>query len=156
MFDNVNLGNISRALQLSRGNDEFQMPEGTQEALQRTGSSYVPPPQPTTPQVPAWVGRMQQGASMLDSAGGGQPKYPGLMNSPMTGASPQSDGDSNTPSHPGLANSPIAGLAKKVVSAVAAYYTGGLSAAAMNVGGQMLSQRNPRAGAMASAAQEFI
>lgn len=130
-----NLGNVGQALKMTGGGAQRSaMPQGVNEALRKTGSSYQVPQQTATSspgmgpqQAPEWVGKAEDGLGLLDMGGGGPlPEPAGVTN---------------------LKNLPAAKLAKKVVGAVAAFYTGGLSAAATNVASNMLSKNNPRAGA---------
>lgn len=53
-----------------------------------------------------------------------------------------------------LMNSNLRKTVKKVASAIASFYTGGLSGAAMNVGSGLVSENNPKAGAIAGAASK--
>ncbi len=145
-----NLGNFGEGLRLPEGTDKAlqiaggagqrtQLPPGTQEALRKTGSSYQLPSQgapasaqaPSQGAAPSWVGNAQQGASLLDAT------------SMIPGAKRANE-------------LPITQLAKKVVGAVAAFYTGGMSAVATNIAGNMLSKNNPRLGAAANAVGSFL
>jgi hypothetical protein len=129
MFD---LGGFDKLLQIT--NDEGgsgRLSPRVNDALRATGSSYQVPEgadQQPSAQLPEGTGQA------LDLLSGGARMPKGLQK---------------------LDSSPVAGLAKKAASAVAAYYTGGLSALATNVGGQVLSQRNPRAGALLGAATKL-
>ena len=145
MFDFANLGNLSGALKATGSNYQLPadaaapaaptasgaIPGNVNSALEAAGASYRVPTDPTSANAaPGWVDSAKKATDAVDSAPADQ--------------NPENE-------HPGLKNSPIAGLAKKVVGAVAAFYTGGASAAAMNVGGQMLSKNNPKLGTAASA-----
>jgi hypothetical protein len=126
-----NLGGFDKMLQLTR--DGEQLPSGVNDALTSTGSSYRVPAEQMGQQSPA---QLPEGAGKaMELLGGGGARKPEAVQH--------------------LESTPVAGLAKKVASAVAAYYTGGLSSLAMNVGGQVLSERNPRAGAALGAATKL-
>lgn len=110
-----NLGGFDKMLSMTRGGGE-PLPLGVNDALKATGSSYRVPAERLVSghgpvQLPEGIGKA------LELLGGEPPVPKGLQK---------------------LDSSPVAGLAKKVASAVAAYYTGGLSSLAMNVGGQAL------------------
>lgn len=145
---NFNLGNWNQALKLSGSNYEVPeqsmqppdpaqarqpfIPNNINDALAVSGSDYRVPQQQAHP----WVMDTQHAASAVDAV-------------PSPQAEGQGDGQT---SYPGLKNSPAADLVRKAASAVAAFYTGGASALAMNAGGQVLSQNNSTAGAAAGAA----
>lgn len=148
MFDFANLGNLSGALQATGSNYQLPasagaagaapaapttIPSNVNGALEASGSSYRVPEAPpdAASKAPGWVDSAQKATEVADAV-------------------PEDTNPENE--HPGLKNSPVMGLAKKVVGAVAAFYTGGASAAAMNVGGQLLSKNNPKLGAAAGAA----
>jgi hypothetical protein len=125
----MNLGGFDKMLNIA---GDRRMPAGVNDALKATGSSYQVPDEMTGPQG---GGQLPEGTGKALSMLGGKPDLPkGLQK---------------------LEGSPVVGLAKKVASAVAAYYTGGLSSLAMNVGGQVVSQNNPRAGALVGAASKL-
>lgn len=124
-----NLGGFDKMLHLANDGD-LQLPAGVNDALRATGSSYRVPAE----RFASGQGRVQlpEGTGKaLELLGGGGPKPAALEH---------------------LESTPAAGLAKKAASAIAAFYTGGASALAMNLGGQVLSRNNPRAGALSGAA----
>lgn len=149
---NLNLGNVGQALQATGSNYKLpegmaqptqapalSMPSGVNDALAVTGSEYRAPVANPAGEMPGWVDSAQEATKVADAL-------------PEPGSA-ESRGEKQ---NPGLKNSPVMGLAKKVVGAVAAFYTGGLSSAAMNVGGQVLSKNNPQAGQAAGAVSSFL
>lgn len=143
---NFNLGNVGNALAVSNsGNGNWQMPNGVNDALRKTGSSYsIPDTSGAAPSVqapaantqpPQWAQQGQQIANALP-AGDGTQEYD----------------ENGKPKAKGLKNSPLVGLVKKAASLVSSFYTGGMSGLAMNAGTQVVSQNNPQAGGALSAA----
>jgi hypothetical protein len=128
-----NLGGFDKMLQLANS-DDLQLPAGVNDALRATGSSYRVP----TERFAGGQGHTQlpEGTGKALELLGSEPPVPKALKK--------------------LDSSPVAGLAKKVAGAVAAFYTGGASAAAMNLGGQVLSQSNPRAGALFGGATKLF
>lgn len=123
MFDNLNLGDW-------------------QSALNKTGSSYQLPADPSASPAVAQTGVPEA------------PAVPGAGDSTKTWAEyaqKANEGAEAADQAPGLKNSPAVGLIKKAASLVAAYYTGGASAALMNGASQVAS--NNGKGGQATAAQ---
>jgi hypothetical protein len=113
--------------------DFTKMGGDVNQALAATGSEY------RVPDAPEWA-----------QAAGGLVGKGGVTN-------PQGPKGPNTPNGPtGLQGAPIVDLVKKVVGAVASFYTGGMASAAINVGGNLAAENNPKAGRAASVAGGFV
>lgn len=134
---NFDLGNIGKALKATGSG--YQLPDdGTAAAAAAPG--FTPPPSVN---------------SALEASGSTY-RVPEPAAEPPEWTGQAQEAAEAAEGSPGLKNSPIVGLVKKAAGAVAAFYTGGASAAAMNVGGQMLSKNNPQAGAAAGAATKLF
>lgn len=150
---NFNLGNMGNALSIANsGNGQWQMPNGVNDALKKTGSSYSIPQQPSAaPRVQAPSSSAQAPAAAV------KPPEWAQQGQQIADALPAGDGtqeydEDGKPKAKGLKNSPLVGFVKKAASLVSSYYTGGMSGLAMNAGSQVVSQNNPQAGGAISAA----
>ena len=113
-----------------------------QNAISKTGSSYQLPADPAA--SPAVAQTATPTPNEMPATGSSTKEWAQYAN--------QANEAANTADQaPGLKNSPAVGLIKKAAGLVAAYYTGGASAALMN-GASQVAANNGR-GAEAGAAQ---
>ena len=126
MYGNLNLGDWQSALQKTGSN--YQLP--ADPAASPSVAQTATPPATPAPSMPGAGDSTKQWAEYADGAG---------------------KAADTAESAPGLKNSPAVGLIKKAAGLVAAYYTGGASAALMN-GASQVAANNGR-GAEAGAAQ---